>query len=72
MLIGILISVLSCEQEYEKDILDMSLNNTCARHVYVKLGFKKLRIKRNSWHDQLGRVQSSVDYDRVFYPSFLF
>ena len=43
--------------------LDTNLNNTRAQHVYERLGFKKLRVNRDSWQDQLGRPQSSVDYE---------
>lgn len=43
--------------------LDTNLNNTRAQHVYEKLGFKKVAINKNSWKDQLGDFQSSVDYE---------
>lgn len=62
-LLSMLISVLFCDQGYEKIILDTNLKNTRAQHVYEKLGFKKLRINSDSWRDQLGRPQSSVDYE---------
>lgn len=48
---------------YEKIILDTNLNNTRAQHVYEKLGFKKLRTNHNSWKNQLGELQSSIDYE---------
>ena len=48
-----------------KIILDTNLNNTRAQHVYEKLGFKKVRVKNNSWKNQLGEWQSSVDYELV-------
>jgi len=62
-LLCMLISALFCKQGYEKIILDTNLNNTHAQHLYEKLGFKKLRVNRDSWCDQLGRQQSSVDYE---------
>lgn len=62
-LLSMLISALFCKQGYEKIILDTNLNNTRAQHIYEKLGFKKLRVNRDSWRDQLGRPQSSVDYE---------
>ena len=43
-------------------VLDTHLNNTRAQHVYEKLGFRKVAIRENSWHDQLGTPQSAVDY----------
>ncbi len=48
---------------YQKIILDTNVNNTRAQHVYERLGFTKLRINRDSWKDQLGVLQSSVDYE---------
>lgn len=62
-LLSMLISALLCNQGYEKIILDTNLKNTRAQHVYEKLGFKKLRANLGSWRDQLGRLQSSVDYE---------
>lgn len=47
---------------YEKITLDTSLANTRAQHVYEKLGFQRQRVNINSWTDQLGVPQSSVDY----------
>ncbi len=48
---------------YEKVVLDTNLNNERAQHVYESLGFRKLRVNLNSWKDQLGEWQSSVDYE---------
>lgn len=47
---------------YTKIILDTSLSNTRAQHVYEKLGFQKLRVNADSWQNQLGVWESSVDY----------
>lgn len=47
---------------YEKIVLDTNLTNTRAQHVYEKIGFSKLRVNCNSWKNQLGQPQSSVDY----------
>jgi len=47
---------------YETIILDTNLNNLRARHVYEQLGFRELRIRENAWKDQLGELQSAVDY----------
>lgn len=43
-------------------ILDTNLNNLRAQHVYESLGFEKVRVNIDSWTDQLGNKQSSVDY----------
>jgi len=50
---------------YEKIVLDTNLENLRAQHVYESLGFKKLRTNIDSWTDQLGQLQSSVDYELV-------
>ena len=47
---------------YKKITLDTNLRNTRAQHVYEKLGFRKLRINIDSWRNQLGEWESSVDY----------
>ena len=48
-----------------KILLDTNLRNTRAQHVYEMLGFRKLRINKDSWRDQLGAWQSSFDYELV-------
>ncbi len=48
---------------FRKVVLDTNLNNTRAQHVYEKLGFQKTGVRLNSWTDQLGRLQSAVDYE---------
>ena len=48
---------------YTKIVLDTNKNNTRAQHVYEKLGFHKVRIHENSWKNQLGELQSSIDYE---------
>lgn len=47
---------------YTKIILDTNLKNTRAQHVYELLGFQKVRVNVDSWTDQVGELQSSVDY----------
>ena len=51
------------EQGFEKIVLDTNLTNKRAQYVYESLGFRKLRINYDSWTDQLGNKQSSVDYE---------
>jgi len=48
---------------YDKIILDTNLKNKRAQHVYEKLGFRKVSTRIDSWKDQLGELQSSIDYD---------
>ena len=49
-------------RSFTRIVLDTNLNNTRAQHVYEKLGFRKVAVRENSWHDQLGNPQSAVDY----------
>ncbi len=62
-LLLMLIDALFWEQGYDKIVLDTNLSNIRAQHVYEKIGFRKVRINRDSWRDQLGRLQSSIDYE---------
>lgn len=51
--------------DYSKIVLDTNLTNIRAEHVYESLGFRKVRTNIDSWKDQLGRLQSSVDYELI-------
>ena len=53
------------ENGYSKIILDTNLKNTRAQHVYESLGFHKVRTNVDAWRDQLGQLQSSIDYELV-------
>ena len=46
-----------------KIVLDTNLNNTRAQHVYETLGFQTTGVRYDAWTDQLGRLQSAVDYE---------
>lgn len=59
MLIKSLFEDLGCK----KIVLDTNLKNKRAQHVYEELGFKKLRVNIDTWQDQVGVMQSSVDYE---------
>lgn len=50
-------------QGYEKIKLDTNIKNKRAQHVYEKLGFSKIGVRENCWQDQLGNLQSAVDYE---------
>jgi predicted N-acetyltransferase YhbS len=44
--------------------LDTNVKNERAQYVYEKkLGFKRIRVRENSWIDQLGEPQSAIDYE---------
>ena len=58
MLIGYLFD----EMGYRKIVLDTNVNNTRARHVYEKIGFRRVGIRKDAWKDQVGEWQSFVDY----------
>ncbi len=51
---------------FTKIALDTNLKNLKAQHIYELLGFQKIKVNYNSWKDQLGEWQSSVDYELIF------
>lgn len=61
--LSMLISSLFSDLGYKKIILNTNLHNKKAQHVYEKLGFKKIQVRKNSWKNQLGEWQSSIDYE---------
>ena len=63
ILLSMLISSLFNDMGYKKIILDTNTNNKRAQRVYEELGFRKLSIRENSWKNQLGELQSSIDYE---------
>ena len=63
ILLSMLIISLFEDMGYKKVILDTNANNKRAQHVYEELGFRKLQVRENSWRNQLGELQSSIDYD---------
>lgn len=50
---------------YDKIILDTNISNTRAQHVYEMLGFQKVRINEDAWTNQIGELQTSIDYELV-------
>ena len=63
ILLSMFINELFTCYDYIKIILDANAKNKRAQRVYEKLGFKKVGVRENSWRDQLGEIQSSVDYE---------
>lgn len=63
ILLSMLINSLYNDLGYKKIILDTNLENKRAQHVYEQLGFVKLCINENSWTNQIGEIQSSIDYE---------
>jgi len=61
-LLAMFIDALFTYYGYESVVLDTNAKNTRAQHVYEKLGFVNLGVRHNSWKDQLGEWQSSIDY----------
>jgi len=66
-----LIKSLFNEMGYEKIILDTNMENKRAQHVYENIGFKKVAVNIDSRKNQIGKIQSSIDYELVKseYPS---
>lgn len=50
------------EMGYSKIVLDTNLKNLRAQHVYEKLGFQRTAVHMDSWRNQLGELESAVDY----------
>ena len=48
---------------FDKIVLDTNMKNKRAQRVYESLGFRKVRVNIDSWTDQVGKLQSSVDYE---------
>lgn len=61
--IKMLIRYLFDDMKVSKIVLDTNLENIRAQYVYEKIGFKKINIRVDSWKDQLGVLQSTVDYE---------
>ncbi len=59
----LLIEHLFEEMKYEKIVLDSNSENKRAQYVYEKLGFREIRTNINSWKNQIGKLQSSIDYE---------
>lgn len=63
-LLTIFINALFTQYGYNKIILDTNTKNKRAQHIYEnKLGFKIVRVRNDSWRDQLGELQSAIDYE---------
>jgi len=62
-LLSMFIDALFTYYGYEKIVLDTNVKNKRAQHVYEnKLGFKMVQVRENAWTDQLGELQSAIDY----------
>jgi len=63
-LLAMFIDELFTHHGYEKIILDANAANPRAWHVYEnKLGFTRVGFRENAWTDQLGNLQSAIDYE---------
>ena len=63
VLLKMLINSLFEDYGYSKIILDTNLNNKRAQHVYEKIGFIKVNVRYDCWKNQMGELQSAVDYE---------
>lgn len=61
--INLLIKYLKKELNANKIVLDTNLNNVRAQNFYKRLGFKQVEVIRDSWKDQLGKLQSAVVFE---------
>ena len=63
ILLSMFINSLFNDLGYAKIVVDTNENNGRARHVYEKLGFKLVRVNKDSWKDQNGVLQSVAEYE---------
>lgn len=70
ILLSMLISSLYNDLGYK--VIDISTNvkNTRAQHVYEELGASKVQVIVDAWRDQLGVLQSIVEY-KMYPESFV-
>ncbi len=62
-LLHMLIKFLFNEMDYGLIKLDTNINNKRAQHVYEKLGFCRAGLRKDAWKDQMGVLQTAVDYE---------
>lgn len=63
-LLALFIDALFLYHDYETIILDTNLKNERAQHVYEKkLGFRRVGIVKDAWRDQLGELNSTVNFE---------
>ena len=72
--LSLLITALFDTMGCDRIVLDTNVTNLRAQHVYEQLGFKRTGTRRNCWQDQLGNLQSAVDYSltRDQFVTYLF
>ncbi len=63
IILSLFIKTLFNDLEFKKIILDTNLNNLPAQKLYHSIGFKEVRINKDAWKNQLGELQSSIDYE---------
>lgn len=61
-LLSMLVTALFDDMHCTRIVLDTNLTNLRAQHVYERLGFQRLGVRTDCWRDQLGNLQSAVDY----------
>lgn len=63
-LLAVFIDALFRNHGYEKMLLSTNLKNERAQHVYEKkLGFRCTGIEKDAWRDQLGALNSAVNFE---------
>ena len=63
IILSLFIESLLNDLNFKKIILDTNLNNLPAQKLYNSIGFKEVRINKDAWKNQLGELQSSIDYE---------
>lgn len=71
-LLTMFLTMLFEEKGYRRVVLDTNLKNRRAQHVYELLGFRRVRVERGGFTDQLGEKQDVVYYEltpETFHPA---
>ena len=64
-LLDMLICHLFTQHGFERIALDTNVANIRAQRVYEKVGFRNIGVSIDSWRNQLGHLQSSINYEML-------
>jgi len=62
-LLNMLICYLFTQLGFQRIVLDTNVANIRAQRVYEKIGFRNIGVSVDSWRNQLGHLQSSINYE---------
>ena len=62
-LLNMLICYLFTQLGFRRIVLDTNVANIRAQRVYERIGFRNIGVSVDSWRNQLGQPQSSINYE---------